>query len=159
VRGEHCRRPLRCNLNLKALWNVGKWRAPVLPGQRVFVLRFRRLPWAPNVCGPVAAALGVPVCLAARRPRRGPASLGDPPGVRNRIKASKAVLLREVEVARRQLRGRYSGQRDGIGRVVGYDRVYSDLLGIGHRRRIIRNALLILRLIAELRPQPPPAPA
>ena len=59
--------------------------------------------------------------------------------VRNQIKASNAVLLREVEVARCQVRGRYPSQRDRIVRVVGYDRVCSDLLGIGHRRRVIRN--------------------
>ena len=42
----------RCNLNLKVRWNVGNWRAPLLRRQRVFVLRFRRLPWTPSVATP-----------------------------------------------------------------------------------------------------------
>ena len=45
--------------------------------------------------------------------------------------------LRELEVARRQVRGLYSGQRDAVVRIVGYDSVCSDLLGISHRRGII----------------------
>jgi len=39
----------RCNLNLKVRWNVENWRAPLSRRQRVFVLRFRRLPWTPGV--------------------------------------------------------------------------------------------------------------
>jgi hypothetical protein len=35
ARGEHCRRPRHCNLNLKERWKVGKWHGPVLPGQRL----------------------------------------------------------------------------------------------------------------------------
>ena len=42
----------RCNLNLKVRWNVGNWRAPLLRRQRVFVLRFRRLPWTPSFATP-----------------------------------------------------------------------------------------------------------
>ncbi len=42
----------RCNLNLKVRWNVGNWRAPLSRRQRVFVLRFRRLPWTPSVATP-----------------------------------------------------------------------------------------------------------
>jgi hypothetical protein len=41
------------------------------------------------------------------------------------------------------VRGRYSGQRDRIVRVVSYDRVCSDLLGIGHRRRKIHKQGMI----------------
>jgi hypothetical protein len=38
----------RCNVNLKARWNVGKWRALILArGKRVFVVSLRRQPrWA-----------------------------------------------------------------------------------------------------------------
>ena len=51
--------------------------------------------------------------------------------------------LRELEVARRQVRGRYSGQRDAIVRIVSYGRVCSDLLGIGRRRRKIHKQGMI----------------
>ena len=57
----------------------------------------------------------------------------------DRDAAQTGLPLRELEVTRREVRGRYSGQRDRIVRVVGYDGVCSDLLGIGHRRRVIRK--------------------
>ena len=63
--------------------------------------------------------------------------------MRSRPLAMAPRRLRELEVARRQVRGRYSGQRDAIVRIVSYDRVCSDLLGIGHRRRKIHKQGMI----------------
>ena len=47
-----------CNVNLRSWWHAGKWRGPVLPGQRVFVLRSD-------------ACLGAPSVVPGHKPRLG----------------------------------------------------------------------------------------
>ena len=57
----------RCNINLKAQWNVGKWRAPALAGAaRLYFSALLTPASGPKRCAPIAAALGVPCFFGAR---------------------------------------------------------------------------------------------
>ena len=55
----------------------------------------------------------------------------------------RILVSGELEVARCQMRGHYAVQCDCIVGVIGDDRVCSDLLGIGHRSRVVRKQRMV----------------
>jgi hypothetical protein len=61
-----------------------------------------------------------------------------------KLPIDRIFISGEFEVARRQVRGRYSVQCDRIVRVIGYDRVFSDLLG---RRPLLGEVAGGLRML------------
>jgi hypothetical protein len=60
TRAEHCRQARDCNLDLKAQWHVGQWRAPAFAEAVCLRSAFPMPAWAPSAGTSIIAALGVP---------------------------------------------------------------------------------------------------